>query len=96
VKPSRPDLAALALCGLVVVGIVALAALHVGIPDVLPYLAVAALSAGAGVAVSGGVAQVLFNSAGSSTAPAPSPARVPAPAPAPAVETVEPVATHAP
>lgn len=51
VKLPRPDVAALLLAALCAAAITTLAALGVSIPDVLSYLATAALSAGAGVAV---------------------------------------------
>lgn len=94
---KRPDIAALVLAGVFGLAIAVLAGMHVQSPDVLTFLAIGALSAGAGVAIPTPLA-------GSSTkqaradAPDPSPAPVPAPAAAPALETVTatPVATHAP
>jgi hypothetical protein len=50
-KLPRPDLAALGLCALLAVGIIVLAVLRQPIPDVLTYLATAALSAGAGLSL---------------------------------------------
>jgi Na+/H+-dicarboxylate symporter len=88
VKVTRPDLAAGVLCALCVVGIVLLAALHLPIPEVLPFLAVGALGVGGGASFPGG------------GTPAPAPALEPAPAPAPVPLTAEPptgvfrMATH--
>lgn len=93
-KTPRPDLAAFAVCVAIVAGMVALSLAHVGIPDVFPYLATAALSAGGGVAVAGGA----FST---TTAIAPAPVlevpTIPAQSAAPAAESIPaPVATHAP
>jgi hypothetical protein len=54
VKVTRPDLAAGVLCALCVAGIVLLAALHLPIPEVLPFLAVGALGVGGGASLPGG------------------------------------------
>lgn len=77
-KIPRPDLAALYLCGLVIVCMTALAVAHVAIPDVLPYLATAALSAGAGLSLN------TPNPPETIRTSAPAPTRAPAAAPAPA------------
>ncbi len=50
----RPELPALVIAGLAVVGIVVLALLRQPIPDVLTLIASTALGAGAGVALPGG------------------------------------------
>lgn len=89
---TRPDLAALGLCAILVVAITVLAALHVPVPDVLPYLATGALSAGAGLGLNVGT-----SSSTSTTSSAPAePVTVPAQPSAPVLEQAAPVATHAP
>lgn len=94
-KVSRPDLAAGALCALCVVGIVLLAALHIGIPDVLTFVAIGALGVGGGTALNGGV-QLLGGSPSGAPASSPPPEAVPGAAADPAATGVMRVATHAP
>jgi hypothetical protein len=72
VKLSRPELPALVIAGVAVLGIVLLAVLRQPIPDVLTLIASTALGAGAGQALPG-----LRD-----TAPAAAPVAVPAPVPA--------------
>jgi hypothetical protein len=91
---TRPDLAALAFCALVVTGVVVLAALHVDVPDFLP--AVGMFVAGVG----GGAALNASPAAAATARPAP---LLDVPAPRPAPLTTEPatgvfarIATHEP
>jgi hypothetical protein len=80
-KLPRPDLAALYLCALVVVAMTALAVAHVAIPNVMPYLALASLSAGAGISLNTpNPAETIRTS---SSAPVRSSAPIAAAAPAP-------------
>lgn len=93
---NRPDVAALVFCGLVVVGVVVLAALRVDVPDFLPTI---------GLVVAGAAGGVALNAYPLPKEPEPAPAPIPdAPAPtsfarvpAPRIDQ-EPVpyATHAP
>lgn len=88
-KITRPDLAALAVCALTVIGIVVLTALHNPVPDVVPTIALISLSAGVGIAsqpvFTSGASQAVSEAAAAAVTPT-LPAYVPAPAPAPAVE----------
>ena len=85
-KIARPDLAALGLCALIVVGIVVLSAFGVPVPDVLPYLATAALSAGAGLSLNGPIGtETVRTSSSTQSAPAPAPRASLPPRPAPVI-----------
>lgn len=97
-KIPRPDLAALAVCVVIVAGMVALALAHVGIPDVFPYLATAALSAGAGVAVAytGPSGTQPAHTVATELASDAAAAVVAAAVPEPRAAEPAPVATHAP
>lgn len=91
---GRPDVAALIFCGVVVVGVVVLAALRVDVPDFLPTIGLVVAGAAGGVALN--------------TYPLPKPEPEPAPAPIPEApapaalvrprtgEEPVPYATHAP
>lgn len=98
-KIPRPDLAALVLVGLCIAAITFLAATHVGIPDVLTYVAVGALGVGGGTALNGAGAAVsaVLPETSSSSAPALPPVPAPrAPADPAATGTFARIATHAP
>lgn len=92
-KITRPDLAALAICAIGLVGIIVLSGLHVAVPEILTTVVLISLSAGVGIAT---------QSVTSATAPAVASepvAAAPAPVIIPTQTTVAleaPVATHAP
>jgi hypothetical protein len=80
VKIPRPDLAALALCALALVGIILLAALRIPVPEVLTFVALGALTGGAGIALNTPNGKETLPR--STAAPVPAP-RAPAPYPQP-------------
>jgi hypothetical protein len=87
-KLPRPDLAALGLCALLAVGIIVCYLMRGTVPDVLPYLATAALSAGAGLSLNspGTIGTETLPRASSAPAPraaAPAPRAASGPVPAP-------------
>lgn len=92
IKLPRPDLAAYALCGLCIAGIILLTALRIGDAGVLEFLKFT--SAGA-LGIGGGTA-LNVGSPAAAPAPAPAPAPVAAPAAPPAAiagTTTDPAAT---
>lgn len=92
-KITRPDLAALAICALALVGIIVLAALHVPAPEILTTAALISLSAGVGIAT-----QTVTTATAPEAVSVPVAAPAPAPVVIPAQQSVAdaPVATHAP
>ncbi len=92
-KITRPDLAAMAVCIIAVIGLVVLSAIHGPIPDVLPTIALIALSAGVGVATQ---TVTTLSPPQALSEPVTVPAVIPAQPTAPALETTQPTATHAP
>lgn len=80
----RPDLATLAVGAIALVGIILLAALRIPAPDVLAYVALGALTGGAGIALNTPNGKETLPRAAAAPAPARSsavPAQRPAPAP---------------
>jgi hypothetical protein len=88
---QRPDLAALAFCGLVVIGVVVLSALRVPVPDFLSAIGMFVAGVGGGAALNTAAPQILRPPAALEDAPA---ANLPAQrAAAPAAPAYDPAAT---
>lgn len=82
-KIPRPDLATLAVCAIALVGIILLAALRIPVPPVLEYVALGALTGGAGIALNTPNGKETLPRSATTPTPAPRPA-APAPRTAPA------------
>lgn len=80
-KLPRPDLATLVVCAIALVGIILLAALRIPVPSVLEFVALGALTGGAGIALNTPNGKETLPR-GSTSSPAPA-ARAASPAPAP-------------
>jgi hypothetical protein len=93
----RPDLAALAFCGLVVLAVAVLAALRVDVPDFLPTIGLVVAGVGGGVALNTSPNFPPADPVPASIPEAPAPVALAARVPAPRTDR-EPVpyATHAP
>lgn len=94
---TRPDLAALAVCIVAVLGIIGLTALHDSVPSILTDIALISLSAGVGIATQA-ITPTATPEAVSEHVAAPAPVTEAAPVfiPGPAAPVEAPVATHAP
>jgi hypothetical protein len=91
VKIPRPDLAALGLCAIALLGIILLAALRIPVPEVLTFVALGALTGGAGIALNtpnGRETLPRSSTPAAATPPTPAPARAPYPQPEPALNGV--------
>jgi hypothetical protein len=96
VKITRPDLAALAICAIALVGIVVLSAMHTATPEILTTVALISLSAGVGIAtqtVTPATVPAAVSEPVAAAEAVPAPVVIPAQA---AVALEAPVATHAP
>lgn len=90
---TRPDLAALAVCVVALVGIIMLTALHDPVPSIVNDVALIALSAGVGIATQSVTSTPASPELTEPVAAAPAAVVIPAQA---AVSLEAPVATHAP